>query len=46
MNRTYICDRCPRVAAVVVGETETLLCGECFLKETAAKIRKPKSRAA
>jgi len=40
MNKTYICDLCPRVAVVVV-ENETLLCGECFLKQTVRKFRRP-----
>ena len=50
MTRTYICDRCPRVA-VVVDEDDTLLCGACFLKQTAKRLRalqkdEPKKHAA
>ena len=37
MNRTYICDRCPRVAVVV--ENEMLFCGDCFLQQTVRRVR-------
>lgn len=39
MNRTFICDRCPRVA-VIVEDDDILLCGDCFLARTVHKIRK------
>lgn len=38
MLRTYICDRCPRVA-VVVDEDDTLLCSFCFLKATVRALK-------
>jgi len=39
MNRTYICDRCPRVA-VIVEDDDVLLCSECFLARTVYVLRR------
>jgi hypothetical protein len=44
MNKTYICDRCPRVA-VIVEDDDVLLCGECFLARTVHVTRRKRALA-